>query len=174
MDNQQRSCDSAGTWFLMGDRSGPTNMSSPTTERRRPRVSRREAAQILQCSRDNVRRLERIKQLKTTQADRNGAMTYDRREVEELARQRGMSLKPTGALTARVFALFKAQKSFEDVCIETEQDAETVLALWDRYQRGYDFGKPAVESEEARREREHDAQMRELDEELERRRRGSR
>jgi DNA-binding transcriptional MerR regulator len=174
MDNQQHSCRTAGTWFLIGGRSGPTNMSSPSTERRRPRVSRREAAQILQCSRDNVRRLERIKQLKTAQADRNGAMTYDRREVEELARQRGLSLKPTGALTARVFALFKARRSFEDVCIETEQDADTILALWERYQRGYDFGKPAAESEEARREREHAKQMQELDEELERRRRVAR
>jgi hypothetical protein len=174
MDNQQHSCDSVGTWFLIGGRSGPTNMSSPTTERRRPRVSRREAAQILQCSRDNVRRLERIKQLKTTQADRNGAMTYDRREVEELARQRGQNVKASGALTARVFALFKAERTFQDVCIETEQDADTILALWERYQRGYDFGKPAVDSEEARLEREHSAQMRELDAELARRRRGPR
>jgi DNA-binding transcriptional MerR regulator len=174
MDNQQHSCDSGETWFLIRGRSGPTKMSNPTTERRRPRVSRREAAQILQCSRDNVRRLERIKQLKTAQADRNGAMTYDRREVEELARQRGMNIKPTGALTAKVFALFKAQRSFEDVCIETEQDADTILALWGRYQRGYDFGKPTVESEELRREREHAAEMLALDEELERRRRAAR
>jgi hypothetical protein len=34
-------------------------MSTSTTERRRSRVSPREAAQILQCSRDNVRRLIR-------------------------------------------------------------------------------------------------------------------
>jgi hypothetical protein len=142
-------------------------------ERRRPRVDRREAALILHCSRDNVRRLDKVGQLKTGKRDRNGTFTYDRREVEELARRRGLGVKPSGELTARAFELFKAGKSFEDVCIATKQEPDVIQTLWERYRGGYDYGrKQREETEEARREREHDDEMRAMDRELERRRRG--
>jgi hypothetical protein len=141
-------------------------------ERRRLRVDRREAASILQCSRDNIRRLDKAKQLKTGQQDRNGTFTYDRREIEELARKRGLSVKPSGELAARVFAMFKARRSFEDIVIETQQEPGVIRELRKEYDAGF-----TVEAEDARAdddEREqaaHDAKMREIDREFERRRR---
>lgn len=147
--------------------------SSTANERRRPRVDRREAAQILHCSRDNVRRLDRVGTLRTGKRDRNGTFTYDRREVEELARKRGLGVKANGELTARVFRLFKERRSFEDICIETEQEPDVIQALWERYNGGFDFGKKQREEDrEARAAREHEEQMRAMDLELERRRRG--
>jgi hypothetical protein len=140
---------------------------------RRARVDRREAAHMLQCSRDNVRRLHRLGALKTGKADCNGTITYDRREIEELARKRGLSVKPNGELTARVFALFEAKRSFHQICIETQQEPDVIQALWERFQAGFDFGKKQREEhEEARREREHEAEMHAMDREIERRRRG--
>jgi hypothetical protein len=138
--------------------------------KRRPRVARREAADILACSRDNVRRLDRIGVLKTGKADRNGTITYDRREIEELARKRGQQVTDSGELVAHVFALFKAGRRFEDVCIETKQPPDVVQALWDRYRAGYDYGRKREETDEERAAREHEEQMREMDRELERRR----
>ena len=147
---------------------------SASKERRRPRVDRREAARILQCSRDNVRRLDRIKQLKTGQQDRNGTYTYDRGEIEEFARKRGLAVRPSGELTARVFRLFEARRTFQQICIETEQDPDIIQRLWERYNAGFDYGrKQREESEEARLQREHEEQMLALDREHERRRRGA-
>jgi hypothetical protein len=140
---------------------------------RRPRVTRREAAEILKTSYDNVRRLQRIKQLATTKHDREGTVTYDRREVESLAKKRGLEVKPSGELAARVFAMFKVRKRLEDIVIETQQEPDTILALWQRYQAGLDYGREAAtERDEQRAQQEHDQQMREMDRELERRRRG--
>ena len=138
-------------------------------ERRRLRVDRREAASILQCSRDNIRRLDKAKQLKTGQQDRNGTFTYDRREVEELARKRGLGVKPSGELAARVFAMFKARRSFEDIVIETQQEPEVVLALWQRYRAGF-HGHQLTADDETRELAEHEEQMREIDGELRRKR----
>jgi DNA-binding transcriptional MerR regulator len=140
---------------------------------RRRRVDRREAAKILQCSRDNVRWMDKNGHLRSSKRDRNGVFTYDRSEIEELARKRGLSVKPTGALTARVFRLFEAKRTFQQICIETEQEADVIQALWERYEAGFDYGKKRHESsEEERRQREHDDEMRAMDRELERRRRG--
>ena len=143
------------------------------TEHRRLRVDRREAARILQCSRDNVRRLDRTGQLKSSKQDRNGTFTYDRSEIEELARARGLGVKPTGELVARIFAMFEARKRFVEIVIETKQEPDVVQALWERFNAGYDYGKNRREENvENRREREHQAEMRAMDLELERRRRG--
>ena len=143
------------------------------SERRRSRVDRREAAKILQCSRDNVRRLDKAGRFKSSKKDRNGTFTYDRREIEEIARRRGLGIKPSGELTARVSRLFEAKRTFQQVCIETEQEPDVIQALWERYRAGFDYGKKRrEETEEGRRQREHDDEMREMDRELERRRRG--
>ena len=147
---------------------------SASKERRRPRVDRREAAAILQCSRDNVRRLDRIKQLKTGERDRNGTFTYDRREIEEFARKRGLGVKPSGELAARVFRMFKERRPFQDIVIETEQEPEVIRALRQEYEAGFDYEKRQQEqTEEERLRREHDDEMRAMDLELERRRRGA-
>ena len=139
-------------------------------ERRRPRVDRREAASILQCSRDNIRRLDKVGELKTGKKDRNGAFTYDRREVEELARKRGLQIKANGELAARVFAMFEQRRRFAEIVIDTQQEPETILALWKRYRAGFD---ESVETEVAREDRErraHEQTMREMDAEFARRR----
>ena len=143
------------------------------TERRRLRVDRREAARILHCSRDNVRRLDRVGQLKSSKQDRNGTFTYDRAEIEDLARARGLDVKPTGELAARVFAMFEARKRFVEIVIETQQEPETVRALWQQYQAGFNPGAAGLtQRSEQRAQVEHDEQMRAMDGELERRRRG--
>jgi hypothetical protein len=121
----------------------------------------------------SVRWLHKIGQLKTGMRDRNGTFTYDRREVEEMARKRGLGVKPSGELTARVFKLFEAKRSFPQICIETEQEPDVIQALWERFQGGFDYGKKLRdETEDSRRQREHDNEMRAMDRELERRRRG--
>ena len=145
---------------------------SASKERRRPRVDRREAARMLQCSRDNVRRLDRIKQLKTGKQDRNGTYTYDRGEVESLANKRGLRVRPSGELAARVFRMFKERRPFQDIVIETEQEPEVILALRQQFEVGFDYGKQQREESEEARLREHDEEMRAMDRELERRRRG--
>ncbi len=142
------------------------------TPARRPRVTRTEAAKILKTSYENIRRLQRVGQLHS-QPDRHGVHRFDRREVEELARRRGLQIKPSGELAATVFAMFKARKRFEDIVIETQQEPDTILALWQRYNAGFEYGTEAAgNDDEERAQREHDDQMREMDVELERRRRG--
>jgi hypothetical protein len=142
------------------------------TVARRPRVTRTEAAKILSTSYENIRRMQRVGQLHS-QPDRHGVHRFDRREVEELARRRGLQIKPSGELAARVFRLFKERKKFHDIVIETEQEPSTILALWQQYRAGFEYGQDtSKETEEERAQREHDAQMREMDRELERRRRG--
>jgi DNA-binding transcriptional MerR regulator len=145
-------------------------MDSQGLAQRRPRVDRREAARILQCSRDNIRRLDKNGTLRSGRRDVNGAFTYDRREIEKLAHERGQKVKATGELAARVFAMFKARKRFEDIVIETEQEPPAILALWRYYKSGFEFDGAAPETEEAA-QTEHESQMRAMDRELDKRRR---
>jgi hypothetical protein len=102
--------------------------------------------------------------------DRYGVHRFDRREVEELARKRGLQIKPSGELAARVFAMFKANRSFADIVIETQQEPEVILALRARYRAGFDEER-AREDNEKREQEKHDEQMREIDRELRRKRR---
>ena len=102
--------------------------------------------------------------------DRYGVHRFDRREVEELARKRGLQIKPSGELAARVFALFKANRSFADIVIETQQEPEVILALRARYRAGFEE-EQAHQDDAKREQKDHDEQMREIDRELERKRR---
>lgn len=139
---------------------------------RRTRVTRREAARILQTSYDNVRRLQRTKQLATGTPDREGTVTYDRREVEALAAKRGLQVRPSGELAARVFSMFKAGHRFEDIIIETQQEPGRILELWRTFRAGFRLGDlEEQQSRDERAQQEHDEQMRAMDGELERRRR---
>ncbi len=138
---------------------------------RRPRVTRSEAAKILKTSYENIRRLQRVGQLHS-QPDRHGVHRFDRREVEELARRRGLQIKPSGELAARVFRMFTARRPFHEIVIETEQEPSTILALWQQFQAGFGATDTAPDGDEAREQREHEEQMREMDLELDRRRRG--
>ena len=145
-------------------------MNLPGLAQRRPRVDRREAARILNCSRDNIRRLDKIGTLRTGKRDMNGAYTYDRREIEKLADERGVVGRPTGELAARVFAMFKARKPFEDIVIETEQDPLTILTLRQHYDAGFAFASKEAEAAD-QAAADHERQMRAMDLEIERRRR---
>lgn len=136
-----------------------------------PRVTRKQAAKILNTSYENVKRLQRLGQLRGV-PDRQGIHRFDKREVEELARRRGRQVPQFGEFAASVFQLFKAGREFHDIVIETKQDPEVILALWQQYKCGFEYGKETDgESSEQREQREHDEQMRAMDLELERRRR---
>jgi len=135
---------------------------------RRSRITRNEAAKVLGTSYQNVRKLQRKGYLHSD-PDRYGVHRFDRREVEELARKRGLQIKPSGELAARVFAMFKGDRSFADIVIETQQEPEVILALWQRYRAGFNH-QPSAE-DETREQVEHEEQMREFDRELRRKRR---
>lgn len=135
----------------------------------RSRVTRAEAAKIHSTSYQNVRRLQRTGQLHSS-PDRYGVHRFDRREVETLARKRGMQIKPSGELAARVFQMFEESRRFEDIVIATQQEPETILALWRWYRAGFDDVEGRASREEAERHA-HDETLREIDFEFERRRR---
>jgi hypothetical protein len=124
----------------------------------------------LKTSYENIRRLQRIGQLRS-EPDRHGVHRFDRREVEALARRRGLQITASGELAARVFKLLKEGRSFHDIVIETEQEPATILALWQQYKNGFAASSPDETTDhDERAQREHEEQMRALDSELERRR----
>jgi hypothetical protein len=139
----------------------------------RSRITRNEAAKVLGTSYQNVRRLQRVGQLRSD-PDRYGVHRFDRREVEELARKRGLQIKPSGELAARVFALFEQRKRFAEIVIETQQEPSVVLDLWRRYRAGFEGGDRANADNDERALDDHDEQMHALDAEIERRRRSGR
>lgn len=136
-----------------------------------PRVTRREAAKILGTSYDNVRRMQRIGHLRST-PDRNGVHRFDRREVEALANTRSADAKLTPEKVREVFALFKANAEVADVVLAANLLPHVVRGLHEEFLESYDYGKSESRKEDdARAQREHDEQIREMDRELERRRR---
>jgi hypothetical protein len=138
---------------------------------RRSRITRNEAAKVLGTSYQNVRKLQRKGYLHSD-PDRYGVHRFDRREVEALARKRGLQIKPSGELAARVFAMFKANQSFADIVIETQQEPAMIRDLWEQYEAGLGYRSLTTRAvDEARAQSEHDAQMLEIDDEIERRRR---
>ena len=88
---------------------------------RKPRITRAEAAKLLGTSYANVRKLQ-SKGALHSDPDRYGVHRFDRREVEELARKRGLQIKPSGELAARVFLMFEQRKRFAEIVIETQQE----------------------------------------------------
>lgn len=136
---------------------------------RKPRITRAEAAKLLGTSYANVRKLQ-SKGALHSDPDRYGVHRFDRREVEELARKRGLQIKPSGELAARVFAMFEERVSFARIVIATQQDPDVILALWQRYRAGFDGPQPAA-NDEKRQQAEHDEQMRVFETELQAKRR---
>jgi hypothetical protein len=133
-------------------------------------VTRREAATILGCSYENVKRLQRIGQLHSY-PDKRGVHRFDRREVEALALKRGQHQEIPREKELEAFRLFKLRTPFEDVFLATAIALSKLLELFERFQRGYNYGKPDVHKvDEARIQREHEQQMLEMERELERRR----
>ncbi len=117
-----------------------------------------------------MRRLDRTGTLRSGKRDINGAYTYDRREIEKLASERGSSARPSGELAARVFAMFKARRPFEDIVIETEQEPLVILTLRKHYDAGFSFGTTSA-TDDVDAQGDHERQMKEMDRELDRRRR---
>ncbi|MGH7327309.1 MAG: hypothetical protein ACREJX_03055 [Polyangiaceae bacterium] len=138
---------------------------------RKTRITRAEAAKLLGTSYQNVRRLQRTGQLQSN-PDRYGVHRFDRREVEALARRRGLRIRPSGELAARVFAMFKERQRFEDIVIETQQEPDIILGLWKRYRAGFGDATGVEQHDEGRVQQTHDEAMRAIDAEIERRRAG--
>ncbi|MEO8800143.1 MAG: hypothetical protein ABI551_19775 [Polyangiaceae bacterium] len=136
---------------------------------RKPRITRAEAAKLLGTSYQNVRRLQRTGQL-LSNPDRYGVHRFDRREVEALARRRGLQIRPSGELAAKVFAMFKARVSFVDVVIETQQEPEFIRKLWSEYRAGFEVDVATDDDAAA----SHLSEMSVLDHDLEEKRRGLR
>ncbi|HEX7664187.1 MAG TPA: hypothetical protein VF407_06750 [Polyangiaceae bacterium] len=84
---------------------------------------------------------------------------FDRREVETLARRRGLQIRPSGELAARVFAMFKQRMSFVDIVIETQQEPEFIRKLWSDYRAGFEEAKPLDDPAD----KSHALEMYELD-----------
>lgn len=167
----------SGPLFLrnkFGERSDVEGMrkSSPLRSPQ-PRVTRREAAKILGTSYDNVRRMQRIGQLHSV-PDRYGVHRFDRREVDALAKARALDVKPTPEKIIQAFKLFKAKAELGDVVLETGLLPHVVRDLHEQFLASYNYDKKkAREDDEARAQREHEEQLREMDRELARRRRAT-
>lgn len=91
---------------------------------------------MLRTSYQNVRRLQRTGQLHSS-PDRYGVHRFDRREVETLAKKRGLQIKPTGELVAKVFAMFEQRRRFAEIVIETQQEPDVIRLLWSDYTAGF-------------------------------------
>lgn len=134
---------------------------------KKARITRAEAAKVLSTSYQNVRKLQRKGQLHSD-PDRYGVHRFDRREVEELARKRGLQIKPSGELAARVFEMFEERRRFAEIVIVTQQDPEVILGLWRCYRAG--FSEQVEQDDGERDQREHDREMRDIDAASQRRR----
>jgi hypothetical protein len=140
---------------------------------KRARVTRREAAQILGISVSYVRKLCAQRKL-TFEPDRFGTFQADREQIETFARERGTRVTTNGVLAARVFALFKVERAFADIVMETNEDPAKIQELRERYDAGFAYGKQEAKvAADERRQREHEKEMREMDAEIERRRRAA-
>lgn len=127
------------------------------------RMSRREAADALNCSVDNIRKMDRTGRLKTGRRDINGVFTYARTEIEALAaavETPRETTEPviTAALTTQAFEMFERGAAFHTVCIETRQVPATIRKLRDEFERGWAKYTPEqlreIEEQKARAEQE--------------------
>jgi hypothetical protein len=139
-------------------------------------MTRRQAADALGCSGDNVRKLDRTGRLKTGRKDINGVVTYERSEIEELAAERQRDgvereVAITPALTARAFDMFERGVPFHTVCIQTFQIPATIRALRAEFDRGWAKHTPeelhAIEEQRAKAEAERlEREAKESEEEM--------
>lgn len=132
---------------------------------KKPRITRTEAAKLLGTSYANVRKLQ-SKGVLHSDPDRYGVHRFDRREVEELARKRGLQIKPSGELAARVFAMFTQRRKFHEIVIETQQEPGVIRELWREYEAGFAASTESAATIEERERRAHEDAMREIDAEL--------
>lgn len=133
--------------------------------RKSPRVSRREAAAILRCSVDNIRKLDRTRRLLTGRKGPDGAYTYERSEIEAFAKQIERRKVDDGVLTAHVFKMFKRGVPHDEICIETQQASSTIRELHIEYRRGFGLDDPREVREREEQERRDERERREREEE---------
>jgi hypothetical protein len=124
--------------------------------RETPRMSRRDAAEALSCSVDNVRKMDRTRRLITGKKGPDGAYTYERQEIEAVAKQKRQTVN--GVVSAEVFKMFANGDPHHVVCIRTCLPPATIRALRHEFDRGYADETPAEKLEreklEAQKERE--------------------
>lgn len=130
-------------------------------------ITRREAARILGTSPENVKQLQRRKNLQQ-QVDAEGRVLLRRSEIEALAMQRA-SQQPSTALTALVYGMIRGGMDRATICDNLLEEINDLID-------GYYERAPALrwihrEELERQRQREHEEQIREMDRELDRRRR---
>jgi hypothetical protein len=118
-----------------------------------------------------VRKYEQNGTLHPT-VDEKGVHRFARDEVLTLERARGhregAGGAVTGELAAKVFELFRDGVSLPDIVIGTKQSPATIAALWDDYRRLENGGKLPMDPFDLS---DYDARARELDREIEERRR---
>jgi len=152
----------------------------PRAEYRDHGLTSGEVAKQLNCSRSNVDRLRKCGLL-PGRLDRSGAWRYQPHAVAEAGRKLGRPMQTDGKIAARIYKYFLAPgfrgtpEQIGRIVLETEQPPRVVRELLAQFKMG--AGTPA-EAEEQGREveriaREYDEQIKAMDEELARKRRGA-
>lgn len=130
----------------------PRNADSPPTAAAKAddTVGSHEAARILGCTVNTVKRWSREGGLPVAITTPAGARRYDRGALRMIAVKRGKKSKNASAATAllhaAIFDCFKRRASLEDIVCELEVPAPVVLELWELYRQGvpYDGPKPTA------------------------------
>jgi len=127
-----------------------------------------EARTLLGISRSYLQKLEKKGQVASV-IDHRGIHQYSRSEIAALALRRHVKVDRVHAsIAVKVFELFEAGYEFPYIVIHTGQSPATVRALWAEYKRPLDGESVKAHAERLKREQtEHDAKMREVQQELE-------
>ena len=142
-----------------------TEMKSVRPKHRR--VTRREAAKMIGVSLSYVRKLTAQKKLAFV-ADRNGTFVAEHAQIESFARERRTRRTTSSVVAAKVSAMLKAKRTFDEIVIATEE----ILRLYERRDVGLSHGKQqAAVANGGHCQRKQGQPMREMDTVLERRRR---
>lgn len=149
--------------------SPPPLSQDPADAESVPKVlTRSVVARMLRCTLSGVRYFERKGALNPT-IDRQGVRRFDRTEVEALGRElrrkgHATRIGATGEVAATVFRMFRDGLSFPEIVIKTEENPETIRALFEQYKRPLEEPRPALAplddlSDYARRARELDDEI---------------
>lgn len=149
----------------------------PRAEYRDHGLTSGEAAKQLNCSRSNVDRLRKCGLL-PGRLDRSGAWRYQPHAVAEAGRKLGRPMQTDGEVAGAIYGYFLAPgfratpKQIARIVHETKQHPDVVQALWEKFNAG--VGAAGADAGEVERlEREYDEQIKAMDEELARKRRGA-
>jgi DNA-binding transcriptional MerR regulator len=131
-------------------------------------LRRSEVAALLGVHISTIRRMEG-KRLSPVR-NHDGVHYFDRREVEELAAERGRETKPSGQLAARVYKLLREGKTIGEIVFDTELSPVEVRALFEQFSTPLGRStREDLEIAEQRAVEQQDELTRELDREQARR-----